>query len=436
MTLIPALALLAAGCSDDKRDDTAAAQSPPHRSVLLLSLDTLRRDHIGRYGGGDGTPFLDALAEQSLALDAHHACANWTYGAMMCFLGGADGVDLGWVAYGGGEAPRIPEDIVLLPQVLSKSGFATGLISTNGYVGLTSKMNRYYERFEAVDMAPADEVVDAGLEMLNVLEGQERWLLHLHFFDPHSPYTAPDAYLAGLEGLDAIDYELGEMQDVIRLAETWGALDEAARALILQHLDVRYRASIRFMDDELARLHEALGSRGLLEDTLIVVMSDHGEQFYEYGELEHGKTLHGVEVDTFALFSGANVAPEAWAGPTTHADLSPTILSYLGVRPDALAPSEDRGGVGVVVGQAEPSRPLFAAKRDDQQTTQSVDRDGKRLIFTWEDGERRLFDLALDPAERSDLYATDPDAEALWDLLAPRVEALDAMIEDTSPASP
>jgi len=261
-------------------------------------------------------------------------------------------------------------------------------------------------------------------------------MLHLHFFDPHSPYTAPDAYLDGLSALDPIDFELGEMAEVNRLSGSWHTLEEAEQALILQHLQVRYAASIRFMDDELARLHATLGDRGLLEDTLIVVLSDHGEQFYEYGELEHGKTLHGVEVDTFALFNGAGVTPEAWTGPTTHADLSPTVLAYLGLPPDAMAPSEDLGGVGVVVGQADPSRPLFAAKRDDQQTMQSVDRDGLRLIHTWEDGQRRLFDLAGDPDERAPIDASDPAAEALWALLEPRVQALDAMVEDASPASP
>jgi len=442
LNILPFLSLLALqtglSCDSPKAsEDTSETQEqpPPHRALVLLSLDTFRRDHVGRYGGGVDTPFLDALAEKSLSLDAHHACANWTYGAMICALGGADGVDMGWVPYGGGTSPRIPDEMVLLPEVLGNNGFRTGLVSTNGYVGQTSKMNRYYDLFEAADMASAADVVDVGLGMLDQLTFGDRWMLHLHFFDPHSPYWAPDDYLDGLSGLAPINYDLTEMSDVLRLDETWDGLDEATQALVIQHLEVRYRASIRFMDDELGRLYAELESRGLLEDALVVVMSDHGEQFFEYDELEHGNSLHGVEVDTFAFFNGHNVTPAAWTEPTTHADLSPTILAQLGIESDRLAPSEDLGGVGAVVGAASPSRPLFAAKREDGESMQSVDRDGKRLIFTW-DGQRKLYDLTQDPDERQDIYDSDPDGEALWALLQPRVEALDAMIEDYSPVIP
>jgi hypothetical protein len=90
------LALLA-GCSKPAAD--SGRSPPPQRDLIMISIDTLRRDSVGRYDGSDRTPFLDSLLAQGLTLDAHHACSNWTYGSILCGLGGADGVDVGWVPY-------------------------------------------------------------------------------------------------------------------------------------------------------------------------------------------------------------------------------------------------------------------------------------------------------------------------------------------------
>ncbi len=415
--------------------DPGGAVDPPHRNLVLLSIDTLRRDHVGRYSGSGETPFMDGLAERAMALDSHHACSNWTYGAFMCLLGGADGVDVGFVPAGGADTEVIPAELPLLPGTLRAAGFRTALISTNGYVGGTSKLDRYYDSFFHEGMAPADEVVGWGLETMDELRGAERWMLHLHFFDPHSPYGAPDAYLGELDALDPIDYQLDEIEEINRLARQWPGLDAATQALILEHLDVRYRASIRFLDDELERLIDALEASGDLDDALLVILSDHGEQFYEYGEQEHGKTLHGVEVDSFVWLLGRGVSPGSWTQPTTHADLTPTLLSLLGLPPESGRPAGDLGGLGAALGEADPERPLFAVKLEGADTQHSVDRGGKRLIYTW-DGRRQLYDLGADPEEGEDLWGGDPEGEALWSLLLPRVQALADMTEGASPVLP
>lgn len=416
-----ALLLALLGCTSPDTSFTGQ-----HRNLLFISIDTLRRDHMGRYSGGSETPFMDALAKDGLALDDHHACSNWTYGSMVCAMTGADGVDAGFVPTGGRGDEALPSDLQILSGLLRSAGFRTGLFSTNSYVGTTAKIDRYYDFFEQDAAGLASEVVSGGLDMLPRLAFSQRWMLHLHFYDPHSVYSPPRSYMADINALEPIPYDLDTLDDTQRLDKEWGQLDDDTRALVLEHLDVRYRGSIRFLDDELARLFGSMESQGLLDDTLVVVFSDHGEQFFQYGHLEHGKTLHGVEVDTVAFFNGPGVSPEAWGEPTTHADIVPTTLELLGLNPDAMAPATDLGGLGAVVGTADPERPLFGAQyAASQSTQQSVDLGDKRLIFQW-DGTLELYDLATDPDEQVNIFDTDPEAERMWQLLRPRVEALDS----------
>jgi arylsulfatase A-like enzyme len=311
-----------------------------------------------------------------------------------------------------------------------------GLVSTNGYLGYTSKLSRYYDLFDNQELGSAEIVVDNGLAMLEDLIGAERWFLHLHFFDPHSPYAPPEAYLGGLEGLAPIDYDLSQFAGVQELEGAWKDLGDEERELVLEHLRVRYEGSIAYLDDELERLWEGLEAAGALDEALVVIWSDHGEQFYEYGELEHGKSMHGVEVDTFVSFLGPNVAAQAWGEHTTHGDISPTIFEHLGLEPRQWEPASDLGGVGAVVGSADPGRPRFAVKRQGEETLHSVDLDGWRLIYTWE-GEFGLYDLERDPGEVENLYEEEPGRAAeLWAVLAPRVEALAAETEEAQPNLP
>ncbi len=394
------------------------------KDLVMLSVDTLRRDAVGRWAGGNETPSLDAWLEGALVLEAHHACSNWTYGAVACGLSGADGVDLGWVPVGG-EA--LPQGLALLPGVLRDQGYRAALVSTNGFVGAGSGLSRYYDDVTDASRAPADEVVDAGLAALERVEGGGPWMLHLHLYDPHAPYDPPGEYLEGLEGLEPVAYDLSLMSEVERLKAGWGGLSPEEQALTLAHLRVRYAGSVRFLDDQLARLLEALEDRGALEEALVVFWSDHGEQLFEFGELTHGYTLHEVEVGVPAAFRAPWIAPGARSSPTTHADLAPAALDWLGLDPALLS--------GVPLADQPVDRPLFAVRRGDGQvhTLQSVDQGGWRLIYDWE-GELGLYDLAADPGEQDNRYAADdPTARALWDLLLPRVEALAAMRSDDSP---
>jgi len=404
---------------------------PTPRNLLVISVDTLRRDRVGRYSGLDTTPFLDGLLAGGVVLDDHRSCSSWTYPSVVCALTGRDLMDLGWVPQRtpDGGLEDLPGAAPTLASMLQPAGWRTALVSGNAFLGPGTDADRGYQSSVVVELAPADEIAALGLSALDGLQASlSPWLLHLHFMDPHLPYAPPERYL---EALPALDYPLERQADFDALEADWPTMDAAAREAALAHAYGRYDAELRYLDDTLADLWATLGARGALDDTLVVFWSDHGEQILDHGEVAHGNGLYTEENAAAAAFFGPGLTPRAWAGPTAHEDLLPTLLA--GIAP-GLRPPVD----GVVVGGDANRQARFAATlgENESRTRQSVDRDGLRLIYGWE-GRLELFDLAEDPTEQRDLYAPGhPDLAPLWDLLEPQVQRAASAVSSPQPSPP
>ena len=413
----------AAGDPDVVVEDTATGSEPvavaapadpfgalelegePLRNLLVLSIDTLRRDATGRYGGTEDSPFLDGLLADGVALDRHQACGNWTYPNLVCALSGQLSTELGYVPTTSEGAPdRLPGEIELMANLLSDEGFTTAVVSTNGYFAEDNDMLRGYAHQEQEGAAQGDWVVSRGLDLYQAhLVDAERWALHLHFFDPHSPYDPPEAYLGGLEGLDEIEYDLGRGRIYSDLDHVWPALSTDERKLINEHLDVRYAASVRYLDDQLAALFERLDELGALDDTLVVLWSDHGEQVFDHGRLGHGKSGYQEELAGVAGFWAPGLAPLGWDRPTGHADLLPTAWQLLGLeRLDRFT--------GRVPGAGDLDLPMLSYEYRDAVSFVSGMQDDRKLVYHWS-GTWEAYQLADDPGEALDL---GEQAEGEW----------------------
>lgn len=396
----------------------------PPRNVLMVSVDTLRRDHVSRYGGGSTTPFLDSLLASGLALDDHRSCSNWTLPAVLCALSGRDPVTMGWFPEGTlGVSGPLPAGTRLVAGMLAEAGFATALVSANPLFGPKSGFGADYGQAQT-GMFDADVVVSRGQELLATLRASGKpWFLHLHLIDPHSPYRPKEGWapppVAGVN--PALPMQGIENQ--------WPKMDPATRAATLASVKGLYAAEVRYTDDALRRLFAELDARGDLDDTLVVLWSDHGEQFQDHGAWQHGVDLHDEETAALGGFWMKGMTPVAWTGPTTHADLVPTLLDALGL--PAPVPM-----TGVVVGWRAADAPRFAEVLKGQYTLQSVDSAGWRLTYGW-DGSMRLWHHAEDPAGTRDLYTPDhPEAKRLWALLEPQVARLAALETRVKPVPP
>lgn len=403
------------------------------KNILMISIDTFRRDHLDRYGSEGASPFLTALANAGVAADDHHQCSNWTYASMTCTVAGRYNEEAGMTPQlVGGFDESWPIGTPFLASYLQEKGVYGIAVSSNGWFGPKyNDTDGYREAFYPSGFE-AWTVYDEGRDHLDdaILRGDaDRWMLHIHLTEPHASYDPPESYLGGLAALEPVPWDLTDRAEQYELGrEVWPAMTEAERQLLEAHLRVRYAGEIRYVDDEVFRIIADLDFDGLLEDTLVVVWTDHGEAFWEHGFQTHAYTLHGEENDGVLFFWAKNIVPASWSGPTSAIDLVPTLLALQGLD---LPPEV----TGIPLGEAPPDRPIFSHTIARIGPASSVQQNGWKLIFAWQSGQVRLYDRNTDPLETLDLYDAEsppPMALALWSVLLPRVE-LQSSVAPTYP---
>lgn len=410
-------------------------EGPRPRNLLILSVDTLRRDKVGRYSGGGLTPFLDGLLDQSVALDDFRSCSNWTYASMICAQTGRSMVDHGFEPAGrrpDGAVEEagsvVPEDLEVLPVWLAQAGYATSLVSTTRFLSSSSVTGNGIGREVLAPDAVGEEVTALGIEAAELLiGGAAPWSLHVHYRDPHSPYHAPTRWLQGTEDLPAIAYDLRTRRGLLDLEEDWSSLGAEDQALVITWLNALYDAEVRYFDDELGRLWASLDALGALDDTLVAFFSDHGEQFFEHGDFQHYNDLFDEESAAVGALWARSLVPVAFSGLTGHADLLPAVFEILDLPPP-------EGVTGLAPGLAPADRhraTFFGPQGVARGPMNTVELDGMRLYYRWS-GELSLYDRVLDPGEQEDLYGQQP-ARRLTSLLVDEVARSQAYVTWAEP---
>lgn len=429
---VAALGLLLIACGGPGPDPF-----PPHRlrNVILLLPDTLRADHLGTYGyERDTSPELDALARRGVVFERAVSQASCTFPSVNSLL--TSRYPQAFLGRPAGEM-GLPEGIPGLAEILDARGYDTVAISASPIVRKTpGKHNpnggfgRGFDVFdESCEWGPSACVHARALEALDALghhrggeatgdsgdpqAGEERpFFLYLHYMDPHDPYWRPPElkgrFAGPYEGEHAFIPEgdpnpIGEMlyDDGPELELT----DED-----LRHLVAAYDEAIAYFDGQLALLLGELEARGLLEDTLLAVVSDHGEEFLEHGHIKHCRTVYDTEIKTPLILVGPGLGSGRVAPVVENLDLVPTVLDYLGIEPEAGTPETEMVGtslrpliesLGVESSQPPPGEG-FGQGFSWQATKRSLTEERFKLIVHV-DGRFELYDLATDPAETRDI---------------------------------
>ena len=410
--------------------------SPP-TNVLMISIDTLRTDFLGRYAMVDDalhnrSPTLDRLLEEGVALDRHRSCSNWTYHSMICALSGRDAIDAGYIPHSsthGIDLRPLPSKIPILPDFMTAAGYQTALLSTNAWLNSDFNIATRYDHFIVDYGLTAQETFDASMDLLETLKASgSPWLLHVHTLEPHTPYASPEEYILDSE-LEVLGYSLRTNDGVAHLVERYGGLTEYEQGLMRDYAKQLYSADVAYTDVALGQFLDTLDAAGDLDDTLVVIFSDHGEQLWQRGQLAHGHELHSEEADALGLFWAKDILPAAVSFPTTHRDLLPTLFDVLGI-------AGAESGWGRVLELDEEDAPVFSTHLIDEFTLQSVDVGMQRLVFRW-DGTLEFFELITDPHERRGEFPPDnTDVATLWQILLPEVQELDAYFPYVSPVFP
>ena len=288
---LPALALLVA---------CAGPRTTPAPLVVLVSFDTTRADALGCYGAPDArTPTVDALAEQGVRFAWAMSSSSTTLAAHTAVMSGEDSH--------GHAVPRngfpVRPDLPLLAERFSDQGWhtvaAVGSYALEHDMGLSRGFARYEDHagWQAAVFGLYEvngrEVTDSALALVDTRPADTPVFLFVHYYDPHMPWTsAPDHIRAPFVDPDYRGRAGGDRAGIGHLTEATlrGALTDADRS----HARGLYLAEVAWADRQLARLLRGLGARGLLQDSLVVVFSDHGEVFDEVPERPF---RHGPDVD-------------------------------------------------------------------------------------------------------------------------------------------
>jgi arylsulfatase A-like enzyme len=402
--------LLATACGTREK-----RPGPPN--VLLISIDTLRRDHLGCYGyGPKTTPNIDRLARRGVVFDGAVSGSSWTLPAHASMLTGVypalhalqdDGVSL-------------PAGIGTLAEALGKRGYNTLGVVAHVYVSGLFGLDRGFRRFDDADAragreAPtATAIVDRALRLLEE-DRAEPFFAFLHFFDPHWDYAPPAPYR---EKFADPSYR-GPMDGTVK------SLLPYLQGKPMPEPDLRrtialYDGEIAYVDAEIGRLLGAMRKMGILENTLVVVTADHGEEFREHGLLGHGHSLYEELLRVPLVFSGPG-APRGERRPerVSLVDIAPTLLAVAGAEPLPHAQ-----GIPLL-GEGRPeNRVLFAESIRFGFEMRAALLGSRKAIHVLQGDSMRYYDLASDPGEKSPSGA-DPTGGALSTALAEYAETAD-----------
>ena len=383
----------------------------PETNVILISLDTLRPDHLGCYGYSKPTsPNLDAFCEESVVYEQVIAQAPSTlpshasmFTSLLPHHHGAS-----WEA-----KTRLPEGVLTLAEVLESAGYATAALAGGGQMDSVFGLDQGFDLYENPGSEDFRATVERGIEWIDQTPDRP-FFLFLHSYEVHHPYDPEPADLEVMnEGYsgplpDAIDIEL--LRQINRKEIT---IDEAD----LAHIIATYNAEIRSADAGFGLLVQALKDRDLYDSSLIIFTSDHGEEFGEHGAVGwHSHTLYDelLRVPLIIRFPGGELSGEVVRSQVRLMDVAPTVTTTVGLDPVAAFDGIDLGQVA----RAEmPVETIAISRRDkgSRQDLTSIRTERWKLI------PPAMFDLERDPGEHG-YTALRPDVladleEALEDAL-------------------
>ena len=345
---------LAAGCRDKSTAHTpvkraALEHAPKIEHVVLISIDTLRADHLGCYGHPFvQSPNIDAFAKESVLFTNHISAAPTTLASHTSLMTGTYPHTHG--------APKngfvLGDENEMLAEVLAKDGFdCAGIIGAfplhpvfnfdQGFSHFDANFTIAFKEHETDQpQRLAEEVSDAAIRWLDKRQAKpagerDRLFVFIHYFDVHWPYEAPFKYrnLYGQSG----QRKKGSMENIKRVQAllTEGENNPARLKTAMkfaQALDNEYAAEITYCDEHVGRLFDELKKRGIYDKSLIILTSDHGETMHEHRTyFSHGATVYDSEVHTplIVRFPGQAHAGERVSRIVSNVDVAPTILHLL-----------------------------------------------------------------------------------------------------------
>ena len=397
-SLLAVVGVILVGCSE---------KAEPN--VILVSLDTLRADRMGVYGyHRNTTPHLEALADQGVVFENFYYNGGGTLPSHMSMMTSL----YPHVHRVLDKEKTLEEERVTLAEVFKDAGYATAGFADAGWMKGKFGFDQGFEIYDDVG-GRFEKILPKAFAWIREHRDQ-KFFLFLHTYDTHSesgelPYSCPGGYASQYTSDFQVDFD-GCIDDkcASRLLKSINDEVKAGQAQVadffspadVEYISALYDGCINYVDDRVAELTELLKKLKIFDQTLIVITSDHGEEFSEHGYFLHSQGGH-EEVAHIPLivkfpyqeYSGVRVE---WLGAMV--DLMPTILDIL----DLEVPSDAQGIT------------LLPAVTDGSATREDVKMVGVFRTNNWKFFERdqRLFDMNADRGEKRNIFSSEPNVVA------------------------
>jgi len=397
------------GPASHPRAELFGGVAPEALNVVLVTIDTLRADHVSCYGGSPvATPHLDRFAREGVRFDSAASTVPFTLPAHASIMTGLypprHGIRENVGAFLAADLPTLAE--LLAASGRQTAGFVSAFVLDSRW-GIGRGFGRFFDDFEPTETAnpnlgsvqrPGDETLAEALRWLDARDPTSPFFLWLHLYDPHDPYEPP---------------------------EPWAS----------QHPGRPYRGEVAWTDSLIGELRAALEGRGLLERSLLVLTADHGEGLGDHGERFHGFFVYDttVRVPLILRLPGGARAGTVVSVPVSHVDLLPTILDAVGRPVPAAAQGTSLlpavAGGELAAGREVYSESFYPLLHYGWAPLRALRAERHKLIAV---PRPELYDLAVDRGEQRNLAGEEAQLAAG---LSERLERLKREMEEGAPAA-
>jgi len=386
-------------------DGAAPTATRPIKNVIVYLIDTLRADKLQAVNPRSRvlTPGLARFVETAAVMAGAHTQENWTKPSVATLLSSL----FPWQHQAITTEAVVPNDVELLPETLSARGFHTGAFIANGYVsdrfgfrqGWTSYRNYVREGRRNVAQYVAADV----LEWLDQRPQEKPFFLYVHTIDPHVPYKPPRQFL---EMYDATPYSgVVDFSSDNELLEKIKAGRIPLNARDKVHLEALYDGEISYHDVHFNSILDGLARRNLADDTMVIIVADHGEEFWDHGSVGHGHSVYEelLHIPMIVRLPGTTGTALRVEDAVGLVDVMPTVLEALGQPlPDGLA---GQSFLPLLRGEtADAPRTAVSGFMEGWRTVVS----GRYKLIHRTLERQMLYDLSRDPQEQTDLGPEHP----------------------------
>ena len=431
IALLVLILLTAGGCTGRRppspaRSPSTAAQTLPPYNIVLVSFDTTRARDLGCYGyKRDTTPFLTRFARHAVLFKNAISPASWTVPAHMSIFTGLYPSDHGVVnkLTLQGKLMTLRDSIPTLPEALKARGMIlggfTGDAGVSGHFGFSRGFDTYLDN---LTFGGFNHSMPAALAWLKK-HGNQRFFMFLHGYDDHGQYIPPGGY----KRIWCRNYhgnKTGSKKEQAKYREEALSNEFKPGGPHVPYLSPSefsqadatfYRAlydeKIRDADARFAGFMAQMKADGLYNNTIFIILADHGDEFLEHGSIDHGDTLYQELIHVPLIIKVPGLAPRVVTARVNTMDALYTALDFDGVKP--LQPCDAITLRPLMEGQPVPARPVFSETDYRLFVHKRCVIDGDyKFILSLDTHREELYNLRSDPMERTNLVHAQPAVAA------------------------